>query len=295
MLAEMRRRCLALGKALECLALLALLSAGCKCHASDLDELQARAIPVGSHTASAAVNYHDIPFDAANPLASEPLVEIKDYGIAGEAFYARRDSLNAPYFRCICPEDSPLKLRKTVAQKLKRIDERLAPFGLELFVFDAYRPQSCQQSLWKFFIEEARRMLGADAPQAKLVAYAETYCANPTKFDRNNWRTWSDHPTGGAVDLTLRRKNGELLFMGGVFDDDSDLSTTAHFEKQKGSEKTPEPLSVIQSRQNRRMLYGVMQDEGFGNYPSEWWHYEYGTQPWAKYINQKKAIYGVIP
>ena len=33
-----------------------------------------------------------------------------------------------------------------------------------------------------------------------------------------------------------------------------------------------------------------MMDAGFGNLPSEWWHYEYGDKNWAD-IQGKSALY----
>jgi len=86
------------------------------------------------------------------------------------------------------------------------------------------------------------------------------------------------------VDLTLRiRKTGELLFMGGVFDDPDDVSHTAYFEKVNAehmSEKKEIPLSYVEALRNRRLLYWAMREAGFANYPYEWWHYDWGKQFW---------------
>lgn len=44
---------------------------------------------------------------------------------------------------------------------------------------------------------------------------------------------------------------------------------------------------VKQICSNRRLLYNVMIDNDFTNYPNEWWHFDYGNQFWAV---QKKCF-----
>lgn len=43
---------------------------------------------------------------------------------------------------------------------------------------------------------------------------------------------------------------------------------------------------------NRRLLYTVMVEAGFTNYPLEWWHYDYGDQFWG-HLSKRDAIYGL--
>lgn len=266
--------------------------------ASDLPELYSKPIPVSSNIGKGigGAEAESISNDASN----EPLVKLSDHGIAGEAFYARKDGLNAPYNKCVCSGDGVLKSRESIAKKLKRVNERLAKLDLELYILDAYRPVSCQQELWKYFIGDAKRILGDDASETALADYASRFCSHPSKYN--------DHQTGGAVDLTIRRKaTGELLYMGSIFDEDSELCFTAHFEIQNSSEKTKSnnrkkerqvaTASDIEAMRNRRLLYWVMTEEGFLNYRHEWWHFDYGTLPWAKNEGTKtdrKAFYGII-
>lgn len=280
-----------------CSSMLVLLSASAGAGAAlaeTLSEQLSKPIPE-PHT-KAEMNYHGVPFDLENPKYKEPLVPLSKYGIAGEAFYARKDGLNAPYYRCICPESESesLQLRKTVAEKLQHINRKLSLLGVELYVYDAYRPVSCQTKLWNYFIDEARKKLGSAAPEEEVIKYAGTYCGDPRKFNPDDWKTWPSHSTGGAVDLTLKRKNGELLFMGSIFDDDSEITHSDHFEKESKSSKLP--VSYAEALKNRRILYNAMIEEGFINYHSEWWHYEYGTQMWALVSAQKdqKAFYGTV-
>ncbi len=91
--------------------------------------------------------------------------------------------------------------------------------------------------------------------------------------------------TGGAVDTTLRlRGSGEPLYMGGIFDDPSEVSHTACLERSLVTSKNrAEALSVSDTAalHNRRLLYWSMTEAGFVNYPYEWWHFDLGTQLWV--------------
>ncbi len=267
--------------------------------AADIGAVYSKPVPIITSDGKAP-SPQELLVDSTNPASKEPLVKLSDYGVAGEEFYARHDGLNAPYYRCVCSEDGVLKSRESVAKKLKRVNERLAVLGLELFVYDAYRPVSCQRELWKYFIADAKRILGNDASESALMDYACRFCSDPNEYN--------DHQTGGAIDLTIRRKSsGELLYMGSIFDEDSELCFTAHFESRNKSSQTSsivtdkneklDSSSNIEAKRNRRLLYWVMTEEGFLNYRNEWWHFDYGDLPWVQNNGEKtdrKAFYGVI-
>jgi len=255
-----------------------------------------------------ALSYHELAIDLNDNRNKEKLVKLSEFGIAGESFYARQDRLNAPYHQCVCAGDSTQQLREGVAAKLREGNKQLEKYGLELYVLDAYRPVICQKNLWRYFTEEAKRMTGSTA-EKEIEHYAGKFCSNPTAYDPANYKTSPTHLTGGAVDLTLRRiKTGELLYMGGIFDDASAVSNTRHFEsgdagKAQDSEinaaapqATPS-ASALEARRNRRILYWAMTDRGFANYPNEWWHFDYGNQMWVQNSHGKaslQAFYGAI-
>ena len=51
-------------------------------------------------------------------------------------------------------------------------------------------------------------------------------------------------------------------------------------------------MSDEEARANRRILYWVMAEAGFANNPTEWWHYSWGDQMWAKLRGEPAALYG---
>ena len=69
--------------------------------------------------------------------------------------------------------------------------------------------------------------------------------------------------------------------MGCAFDDFSSLARTDAIERQDADHRI---------RDHRRLLYSVMTEAGFTNYPEEWWHYDYGDLFWAR-ATGKDALY----
>lgn len=129
--------------------------------------------------------------------------------------------------------------------------------------------------------------------EKELRKFAGRFASDPTGFNPKNSLTWPTHNTGGAVDLTLRKKStGELLDMGSEFDDATPISFTDALEKK--ANKSEKSSKRFEARNNRRILYNAMTQAGFANYPYEWWHYDYGTQMWSQNAAPKgtKAWYG---
>ncbi len=255
---------------------------------SPLAALRERPIP-SPLTRSTALDYHSVGIDREDARFHEPLIELSTLGIAGESYYVRSDGGNAPYYRQVTEAPVAVWSRESVARKLQHINGRLSSLGLELFTLDGYRPISCQRALWDFGIAEAKRQL--DSPsEEQCIAFAGQYFSNPSRYSESDSSTWPTHLTGGAIDLTIRRiANGELLFMGGIFDDPSELSSAAYYEQHQ----RPGVASDVEARANRRLLYWLMREEGFANYPLEWWHYDFGTQMWVfNGGDGQRAFYG---
>lgn len=165
--------------------------------------------------------------------SAEPLVDLAatDSRIVIDLRYATADNFTGqklyPVARCL--------LRATAAERLKRVQDRLARQDLGLKVYDAYRPLSVQKKMWAIMPNEG-------------------YVANPAKGSRHN--------RGCAVDVTLVDAHGRELEMPTPFDT---FSEAAHRNYRGGSEA---------ARRNRQTLEDSMRAEGFIGLPTEWWHFD---------------------
>jgi len=164
------------------------------------------------------------------------------------------------------------------------VNERLAAAGLELYVFDAWRPQAVQ----RFFHDEwFPRWLKTNRPDlegARLTEEVERYWAAPSDGPGSP----SPHSTGAAVDVTLMcRHTRQHLFMGGLFDDATEGAWTDAFERHSVMS-----MSEAEAQKNRRLLFWAMSEAGFVNNPTEWWHYSWGDQMWAKLTGGGCPQYG---
>lgn len=209
-----------------------------------------------------------------NAFIEEELVSVTD-------FFQGEIPVEPAYFRQgIRGASREQFVRRGAAEKLAEA-LRLLPDGLTFKVFDAFRPIGVQQALYDDYAGRIR----AEHPEysEEELVRAVSFFVSVPRYDPD---TPSVHNTGGAIDLTIvRRKTGEELDMGTGFDDFTELSHTAYFEKH-------DPEGVIAA--NRRLLYHTMLGAGFTNLASEWWHYDYGTAFWAYYTGEKAKYRGLL-
>jgi D-alanyl-D-alanine dipeptidase len=221
---------------------------------------------------------------ARGPLYDEALCEAGDMGLAGANFY--HSARNPPYWRSIEGSTPKLLLRQSVAEKLKAVNARLAPVGLELYLFDAWRPRAVQAYFHDVWMPEELRRRGSTLTGDALTAEIERYWAAPSGDENSP----APHATGSAVDLTLRWKDGEALWMGSLFDDVTALAHRDRFERLVTDSFS---FSDEEARANRRLLHWLMAEEGFAGHPDEWWHFSWGDQLWAALTGAPAAHYGL--
>jgi D-alanyl-D-alanine dipeptidase len=129
-----------------------------------------------------------------------------------------------------------LWLERSAARALRQVNWELLKYGVQLKIWDAYRPYSVTVILY------------AKSPKKK-------YVANPERG--------SVHNRGSAVDLTLVDLQGKELEMPSDYD-------------AFGIQSVPNYLGgSLRSRQNRDLLINMMQRHGFKVNAAEWWHFEY--------------------
>lgn len=140
-------------------------------------------------------------------------------------------------------------LQKDIAERLAKCQTALSLMdsNLHLLVYDALRPVSVQQQIWKAL---------DTIPFAERVKFV----SNPLNKSLHNY--------GAAVDLTLCTSQGVPLDMGAGYDDIRTIAyprMEAHF--LAAGELTQEQVD------NRRLLRKVMRSQGFTNISTEWWHF----------------------
>ena len=242
--------------------------------------------------------YRDIPIDKDDPRGLEPLIPLESVGVAFESYYAKTDGTNPPFGRSIDGARPDIWLRKSLAEKLARVNQRLQPFEAEVFVLDGHRTVACQQGLWDFFYARAKQ-LNPNGTSQEHRTYAMQYIVDPVDFDENDSRTWPAHTNGGAVDLTLRdSETNELLNMGANFEEDIDANVGDYFERQLVAGLIDESDVRLQ---NRRLLNWAMTEEGLLNETAKvFWHYDWGNQIYVRasraFLHEppKAAWYGYI-
>ena len=171
---------------------------------------------------------------------------------------------------------SEVWLRQSVYERLITAAESL-PKNLRLIIWDGWRSYELQSQLYNILLG---RIMSTGIPESEARKRASVFVAIPSKSPE----TVSGHLTGGAVDLTIADIKGHYLDMGGNFDETEEHSHTKYYE---GSEN-------ITARDNRRLLVQTMENAGFSNYPSEWWHYDFGNRQWAERTGTENSFYGYI-
>lgn len=159
--------------------------------------------------------------------------------------------------------------RKTVIAKLEQVAYNLASKGFYLMIFELYRSKNRQIQLRR----TQEKALKQQFPKSSAQQIRQ-------ELNKRIAEDGGGHLTGGAVDLTICDKNGNLLDMGTLY-----LEFNA-------STPTCSKLLTAEQRMNRSLLLSVMNNVGFVNYPLEWWHFSYGDRMWAAYSNKPYAIYG---
>lgn len=217
---------------------LAIGAAGC---ASPGPRAPRAAVPAPAAAAPAypSVNTADLPV-ATDSIARRLLVDVHeiDPTIVVRLRYATTDNFTGAPLPGY--EGNRALLRREAAVALARVQHDLAPQGLSLEIFDAYRPVRASEG---------------------MVAWTERV-HRPDLLSDGYIASHSRHNLGTTVDLTLvDRATGRELDMGTPFDT---FSPAAHTANAAGA-----------AAENRKRLLNAMAAEGFVNYDQEWWHFTY--------------------
>ena len=173
-------------------------------------------------------------------------------------------------------------VRLEVYEMLKSAEKNL-PEGYRFRILDTWRPLALQKELYEVYRQNIIDTFNLSCLQKnEQDDFISRFIAIPSE----NPEMPPAHTTGGAVDLTLIDEQGNEFDMGTEFDDFSEKAETDYFEKQE--------FDGTDVQKNRRILKKAMEDAGFTNLPSEWWHYDYGDENWAKAKGLKALYKGIF-
>jgi zinc D-Ala-D-Ala dipeptidase len=199
--------------------------------------------------------------------SSESLVNITKNLTGCITQYEKMDML--PY------TGSDIWVRSTVAEKLKNASAKLTTRfpDYRLKITYGYRHPAIQEHYFrerkKVLRENNQAMSGEELNELTHMMVALPEIAG--------------HPTGGALDITISTKDGDLD-MGTKIADYSDIFKIRTFDAS---------LSA-QQKTNRQLLHEVMTEEGFAPFYGEWWHFSYGDKEWAWFYEKPYAVYDQI-
>ena len=149
-------------------------------------------------------------------------------------------------------------LTKEALTALAKAAEDLRKQGYRLLIWDAYRPQKAVDNFvaWiKDPNDPGDKTFFPELKKSDLVA--GDYIA-----------TKSGHTRGSTIDLTIIKKDGSPVDMGGTFDLFSEIS---HHKYDKITKE---------QKRNRKILKEAMLKAGFKSLYSEWWHFTLKDEPY---------------
>ena len=149
-------------------------------------------------------------------------------------------------------------MTKEGARALAIAAEDLRKQGYRLLIWDSYRPQKAVDNFVEWINnpnDKGDKSFYPELKKSDLLA-GQYIMAK------------SGHTRGSTVDLTLIKKDGSFVDMGGTFDLFSEIS---HPDYKKLTKK---------QKQNRKILHDAMIKAGFKGIDSEWWHFTLENEPY---------------
>lgn len=149
-------------------------------------------------------------------------------------------------------------LTKEALASLKKAADDLREQGYRLLIWDSYRPQKA--------VDDFVRWINDENAEGDKSFYPEL--EKSQLLEGQYIMAKSGHTRGSTVDLTLIKKDGSFVDMGGTFDLFSEIS---HPDYEGVSEE---------QKANRKILHDAMTNAGFRGLDSEWWHFTLENEPY---------------
>ena len=149
-------------------------------------------------------------------------------------------------------------LTKEALSALVKAAQDLRAQGYRLLIWDSYRPQKAVNNFVKWIndpVDAGDKSFYPDLQKSDLLA-GQYIMAK------------SGHTRGSTIDLTIIKKDGGFVDMGGTFDLFSEIS---HPDYQNLTDE---------QKNNRKILHDAMIKAGFKGLDSEWWHFTLKNEPY---------------
>jgi D-alanyl-D-alanine dipeptidase len=171
-------------------------------------------------------------------------------------------------------------VRSGIAERMLLAQHYLPP-GYRLRLYEGWRDLDTQQRL---FDEELARVRQRFPSMSVAEAFHETTRLVSPVTGLDGQSNIPAHNTGGAVDVDLLGPDDTELDFGMPLDDWLDVpEALCETDYANISDK---------ARFHRNLLRNAMNQVGFVNYFTEWWHYSWGDRYWAHLTRQPLALYG---
>ncbi|MBR6298304.1 MAG: M15 family metallopeptidase [Candidatus Gastranaerophilales bacterium] len=130
--------------------------------------------------------------------------------------------------------------------------------GYRLLIWDTYRPQKAVDNFVKW--------INDPEDEGNKTFYPKLKKSDLLKG--NYIMEKSGHTRGSTIDLTIIKRDGSFVDMGGTFDLFSEISHPDYKKLTK------------EQKNNRKILHNAMIKAGFKEIDSEWWHYTLKNEPY---------------
>lgn len=171
----------------------------------------------------------------------------------------------------------PILVRKGILGRLRAVNAALHKKNknYQLIVLEGYRSYAEQKKQFDEIFER-KKSQQKDVCQVEIYEECHKQIAVPEV---------SGHPTGGAVDVCILDKRGNQFLDFGTAWKDFGMGKLI-YTRSPEIEKT--------AKKNRKLLNQIMQQQGFYQYPAEWWHFSFGDIEWAIANNKDCALYKMV-
>lgn len=150
-------------------------------------------------------------------------------------------------------------MTKEALSALAKAAEDLRAQGYRLLIWDSYRPQKA--------VDNFVAWINDPEDTGDKSFYPELQKSD--LLTGNYVMAKSGHTRGSTVDLTIIKKDGGFVDMGGTFDLFSEVSHPDY------------PNLTDEQKNNRKILHDAMVNAGFNAIDSEWWHFTLKDEPYT--------------